>query len=77
MIYLTVVFKTWVIDYETFKGKGNSFSIPFGPFCNEQQARWFWLTMKEKMKRSYDIAIITDEKENELYRDESSDVQPY
>jgi hypothetical protein len=33
--------------------------------------------MKEKMKRSYDIAIITDEKENELYRDESSDVQPY
>jgi len=77
MIYLKVVFKTWVIDYQTYKGKGNSFTLPFGPFPNEQQARWFWLLIKEKMQRSYDIAIIHDEQDNNLYIDESTEVQPY
>lgn len=77
MIYLTIVFKTWVIDYESFKGKGSSFSIPFGPFPDEQQARWFWLSLKEKMNRSYDIAIIHNKNGDELYRDESKDIQPY
>lgn len=77
MIYLKIVFKTWSIDYQTFKGRANSFSIDYGPFPSEQQARWFWLLTKEKMNRSYDIAIIYDENNNELYIDESSDVQPW
>lgn len=77
MVYLTIVFKTWVINYETFKGKGNSFTLPFGPFSNIDQARWFWLTIKENMKRSYDVAIIHDKDGYELYHDESNDVQPY
>jgi hypothetical protein len=77
MVYLTIVFKTWVIDHETFKGKGSSFTLPFGPFPNIDQARWFWLTIKENMKRSYDVAIIHDKDGYELYHDESSDVQPY
>ena len=77
MITLTVIYKIWVIDYDTFKGKGNSFFIDYGPFDNEQQARWFWLSMKEKMKRTYDIAIIHDEKGTQLYVDESKDVQPF
>ncbi len=77
MVYLTVVFKTWVIDYESFKGKGGSFTLPFGPFPNIDQARWFWLTLKENMKRPYDVAIIHDKDGYELYHDESSDTQPY
>lgn len=77
MYNLKVLFKTWTIDHETFRGKGNSFILTFGPFPNEQQARWFWLCMKEKMQKTYDIAIIYDENNNELYVDESSDVQPW
>ena len=77
MVYLKVYYKIWVIDYETFKGKGNSFTLDFGPFSSEQQARWFWLTMKENMKTNYDIAIIYDEHGNELYIDESKKVQPF
>ena len=71
MVYLKVRYKIWVIDYETFKGKGNSFTLDFGPFSSEQQARWFWLTT------NYDIAIIHDDKMNELYIDESKQVQPF
>ena len=74
---LKVVYKMWTIDWLTFKGKGTSFAIEYGPFGDEQQARWFWLTMKEKMKTAYDYAIILDEQGNELYLDESWQVQPY
>lgn len=61
----------WTIDYETFRGKGNNFLMKFGPFDSEQQARWFWLTMKEKLQRNYDIAVIVDDNGVEYYVDES------
>lgn len=70
MYNLKILFPTWVIDYETFRGKANSFIMSFGPFDSEQQARWFWLTMKEKLQRNYDIAVIVDDKDNEVYIDE-------
>ena len=77
MVYLTIVFKTWTIDPDTFKGKPNSFTLPFGPFDSIDQAKWMWLSIKEKMNRSYDIAIIHDKDGYEMYADESSDAQPY
>lgn len=70
MYTLKILFPTWIIDYETFRGKSNAFIMNFGPFDSEQQARWFWLTMKEKLQRNYDIAIIVDKDGNELYVDE-------
>lgn len=70
MYTLTVIYPVWTIDYETFRGKGSSFSVDYGPFGSEQQARWFWLIIKEKMKRNYDIAVILDENNNECYIDE-------
>ena len=70
MFKLQVLFPIWVIDYETFRGKGNGFIITYGPFDSEQQARWFWITMKEKLKREYDIAVIVDDNGNECYVDE-------
>jgi hypothetical protein len=71
MYTLTVLFPIWVIDYETYRGKGHSFSIDFGPFDSEQQAKWFWLTMKEKMNRKYEIAVIHSNSK-EVYVDDPS-----
>ena len=70
MYTLTIIYPIWVIDYKTFCGKGHSFSIDFGPFDSEQQAKWFWLMMKEKMNRKYDIVVIHDKDGNEYYIDE-------
>lgn len=70
MFKLQILFPIWTIDYETFRGKGNSFIISYGPFSDEQQARWFWLTMKEKLQRNYEVAIIVDKDGNECYVDE-------
>lgn len=70
MFKLQVLFPIWVIDYETFHGKESGFIIDYGPFDNEQQARWFWLTMKEKLKRNYDVACIVDDSGKEYYIDE-------
>ena len=70
MYTLIVLFPVWIIDYETFRGKGNTFTIHYGPFDSEQQARWFWLTMKEKLQRNYDIACIVDKDGYEVYIDE-------
>jgi hypothetical protein len=44
--------------------------VSFGPFNDVQQARWFWLTMKEKMQRQYDIVAIHDKDGKEYYVDE-------
>jgi hypothetical protein len=72
MYTLTIVYPVWVIDYETFRGKQRSFSVSFGPFNDVQQARWFWLTVKEKMQRTYDIVAIHDENGKEYYIDEQN-----
>ena len=69
MFKLQVLFPTWIIDYETFRGKSNAFIMSFGPFSDEQQARWFWLTMKEKLQREYEVTVILDDKDNEVYVD--------
>jgi hypothetical protein len=76
-MFLKVVYKIWTIDWETYKGKGTSFSLKYGPFPNEQQARWFWLNMKEMMNNSYDYAVIFDKRGLELYIDKSDQVQPF
>jgi hypothetical protein len=60
MFILSVKFPIWTIDHSTFNGVGSSFSIDYGPFHNEQQAKWFWLTMKEKLQRKYESVTITD-----------------
>lgn len=74
---LKVVYKIWTIDWLTFKGKGSSFSIEYGPFASEQQARWFWLSIKEQMQTAYDYAVILDENGKDVFIDESYQVQPY
>jgi hypothetical protein len=70
MFKLQVLFPIWSIDYETFRGKDRGFVLSFGPFDSEQQARWFWLTMKEKLQRNYEVAVIVDNDGNECYIDE-------
>ena len=60
MFILSVKFPIWTIDHSTFNSAGSSFSIDYGPFYNEQQAKWFWLTMKEKLQRKYESVTITD-----------------
>jgi hypothetical protein len=70
MYKLKVLFTIWTIDYETFRGKGSGVVVPFGPFDSEQQARWFWLSMKDKLQRKYDIAVIIDSDGKEVYVDE-------
>jgi hypothetical protein len=60
MFILSVTFPVWTIDWTTYKGRGISFSVDYGPFDSEQQAKWFWLTMKEKMKRNYESVVISD-----------------
>ena len=70
MYTLTIVYPVWTIDYETFRGKGHSFNVNFGPFSCADEAKWFWIMMKEKMKRNYEFAIILDKDGNECYVDE-------
>ena len=70
MFKLQVLFPIWIVDYETFRGKGSGFIITYGPFDSEQQARWFWLTMKDKLQRKYDVACIVDDNGKEYYIDE-------
>ena len=71
MYTLTIVYPVWTIDYETYRGRGHPFSIKYGPFDSEQQARWFWLTMKDKLQRNYEIACILDKGGVEVYIDEN------
>lgn len=72
MYTLKILFPVWIIDYQTFRGKGSGFIVDYGPFDSEQQARWFWLSMKEKLQRNYDIAVIVGKDDNEVYIDEKN-----
>jgi len=68
MYTLTIVYPVWIIDYETYRGKGHSFSVDYGSFSSLDEAKWFWIMTKEKMKRNYEFAIIHD-KDGEHYID--------
>lgn len=66
MIILSILFPIWTIDWETNKGKGSSFVVDYGPFCSEQEARWFWIMIKEKMKRKYENVMIYNKDTEEI-----------
>lgn len=74
MFKLQVLFPVWHIDYE-YRGKDSGVLINYGPFDSEQQARWFWLMMKEKLMRKYELATIIDDKGNEYYVDDADVAQ--
>lgn len=75
MFKLQVLFPTWHINYESYRGNGSGVLINYGPFDSEQQARWFWLAMKEKLMRKYELAVIIDDKGNEYYVDDADVAQ--
>lgn len=70
MYTLTIVYPIWIIDYETYRGKGHSFSVDYGPFSSVDEAKWFWIMTKEKMQRKYELVVIYDDGGNEYYVDE-------
>lgn len=70
MYTLTIVYPIWIIDYETYRGKGHSFSVDYGPFSSVDEAKWFWIMTKEKMQRKYELVVIYDDGGNEHYVDE-------
>lgn len=70
MFKLIIIFPIWTLYYETYNTRSSNFSIDYGPFSSEQQARWFWLMTKEKLQRNYSLAIILNEEtKEEVYID--------